>query len=76
MPAPASINTIGSDFDTVLYLLDRSCDGESLICNDDAYFGRHSSLFLWRPSVNLRVYQGVSVMLETACGLVQGGGQF
>jgi hypothetical protein len=34
-----TINTIGSDFDTVLYLLDRSCDGESLICNDDAFGG-------------------------------------
>jgi len=30
------IDTFGSDFDTVLYILDDNCGGEELACNDDA----------------------------------------
>ncbi|MGB1275510.1 MAG: hypothetical protein ACPG77_07155, partial [Nannocystaceae bacterium] len=30
------IDTFGSDFDTVLYVLDDNCGGEELACNDDA----------------------------------------
>ena len=32
------LDTLGSDFDTVLYVLE-SCDGEEIVCNDDAFSG-------------------------------------
>ena len=32
-------NTLGSDYDTAIFLLDTTCDGEELICNDDAFGG-------------------------------------
>ncbi|MBC8072699.1 MAG: PPC domain-containing protein, partial [Deltaproteobacteria bacterium] len=38
-PADGSyeFDTIGSDYDTVLYLQDLACGGEELVCNDDAF---------------------------------------
>jgi len=43
-----SFDTTGSDFDTVLYVLDGSCSGPELACNNDepGTFGGHSALTL------------------------------
>jgi len=38
------IDTAGSDYDTVLYLLDTTCDGEEVACSDDTEKGATSQL--------------------------------
>jgi hypothetical protein len=44
-PGTFRFDTLGSSFDTVLYLLDE-CDGPPLVCNDDVGFNLHSELIV------------------------------
>jgi hypothetical protein len=46
-----TIDTFGTDFDTVLYVLEGSCTGAELACNDDAGGS-------WQSEVTLTVTQG------------------
>jgi hypothetical protein len=55
-------STLGSDFDTVLYLRDGSCEGAELACNDDAG-GSHSAVVR-----QLAAGQTVLVVIDTFGG--------
>ena len=63
-------DTIGSDFDTVLYVLDGTCGGPELACNDDqpGTFVGHSALTL-----PLATGQAVTAVVE---GLLGESGDF
>ncbi|MBN1654595.1 MAG: hypothetical protein JXA30_12565 [Deltaproteobacteria bacterium] len=41
------LDTFGSDFDTVLYLLDGDCTGPELACNDDSLLDLQSSVMVF-----------------------------
>lgn len=60
-----SFDTEGSDFDTVLYLLDGTCGGPELACNDDepGVFGGHSAL-----TVPLAAGQAITAVVEGYLG--------
>jgi hypothetical protein len=60
-----SFDTQGSDFDTVLYLLDGTCSGPELACNDDepGTLAGHSALVL-----PLAAGQDVTAVVEGALG--------
>jgi hypothetical protein len=64
--APASGNyvfdTFGSDYDTVLALLDGSCTGDVLACNDDVFAGHFSSQVI----VSLTGGQSIVAVVEAA----------
>jgi hypothetical protein len=48
-----TINTFGTDFDTILYVLEGSCTGPELVCNDDAPGAPG-----WQSEVTLEVTEG------------------
>jgi hypothetical protein len=48
-----TIDTFGTDFDTVLYVLEGSCTGPELACNDDA-----PGVAGWQSEVTLEVTEG------------------
>lgn len=52
------MNTVGSNYDTVLHVLGATCSGVSLACNDDS-FGLQSQVF-----VNLTAGQTVTVVVD------------
>ncbi len=52
------MTTVGSTFDTVLYVLGATCSGASLACDDDT-FGTQSQIF-----VNLAAGQTVTVVVD------------
>src|SRR5690606_28111946 len=54
-------DTVGSDFDTVLAVLDGTCGGPELACNDDepGTFGGHSAL-----TVPLAAGQTITAVVE------------
>jgi hypothetical protein len=68
--APAAgtyrIDTIGSTFDTVLYVLQGACEGEELACNDDTDEGVHSSV-----NVDLAAGELVTIVVD-GFGIEQG----
>jgi len=65
-----SFDTIGSDFDTTLYLLDGTCDAETLACNDD-YLTVTSRLV-----TTLSAGQTVIVVVDTYSPFAPGGDFF
>jgi hypothetical protein len=60
-PAPGTyrIDTIGSTFDTVLYVLQGTCEGPELACNDDTDEGVHSSV-----NVDLAAGELVTIVVD------------
>lgn len=57
------IDTEGSDFDTVLYLLDDTCDGTELACNDNVDGSAHSEIV-----ASFEEGQQVVVVVDGAAG--------
>ena len=53
-----NVDTLGSDFDTVLYVLE-SCDGDEIVCNDDAFSGDDRT----RSQVTFDATAGESVLI-------------
>jgi hypothetical protein len=57
-----TFDTVGSDYDTVLALLDGSCEGNEIDCNDDSH-GLQSEV-----SVDLLAGQSVTVVVTGYAG--------
>ena len=58
-----TIDTLGSDYDTVLYVLDEGCDGAVLACDDDDQAPQS------RLSIALEVHQVVIIVIDAAAGV-------
>jgi hypothetical protein len=60
-----TIDTAGSDYDTVLAVFDADCSGEELACNDDVA-GEDPSLFTSEVTVSLDAGQTIFIVVDGA----------